>query len=76
MNPENPNRPTATPRTEGAVLTAAEFNSALDPKAARRKKRKGPKAQKTPEHLYAALIKSGEVRIERRKGKPPLIVWL
>lgn len=41
------------------------------------KRRKRANArQKTPEHLYAALIKAGQVRIVRRKGKAPLIEWL
>lgn len=41
----------------------------------KRRKRAGAR-QKTPEQLYAALIKSGDVRVVRRKGKPPLIEWL
>lgn len=33
-------------------------------------------AQVKPEVLYAALIKSGDVRVVRRRGKPPVIQWL
>ncbi|USN14160.1 hypothetical protein PAPPERLAPAPP_04860 [Brevundimonas phage vB_BpoS-Papperlapapp] len=41
------------------------------------KRRKRAKArQKTVEHLYADLIKAGIVRIERKKGQPPRIIWL
>ena len=39
--------------------------------------RKNPKHQiGTPEAIYADLIKAGLVKIVRRKGKPPQIVWL
>lgn len=38
--------------------------------------RKNPKAQMgTPEAIYAELIAAGIVKVVRRKGKPPLIVW-
>ncbi|UTU09518.1 hypothetical protein CcrBL47_gp232 [Caulobacter phage BL47] len=39
--------------------------------------RQNPKHQQPPpEVLYADLIKAGLVRIERRRGLPPLIIWL
>ena len=42
-----------------------------------RKRRKRANARtKTPEQVYATLIKEGVVRVVRRKGKPPLIVWV
>lgn len=41
----------------------------------KRRKRAGAR-QKTPEQIYAKLIAAGQVRIVRRKGKPPLIQWL
>lgn len=38
--------------------------------------RQNPKHQTpAPEVLYADLIKAGYVRVVRRRGKPPLIVW-
>lgn len=41
------------------------------------RQRKNPKHQtQTPEAIYADLIKAGLVKVVRRKGKPPLIVWL
>lgn len=36
----------------------------------------GPHQQKPPEVIYKALIKAGHVKIVRRRGKPPQIVWL
>lgn len=70
----------------GADTSGRDFmsfwNSAMpgnhDEKAKRRPKgRKRAKArQKTPEQVYAQLIKDGLVRVVRRKGKPPLIEWL
>lgn len=42
----------------------------------RRKKAKGLKRQKKVEDLYRAAIKAGEVKIIRKKGRPPEIVWL
>lgn len=44
------------------------------PKPRRRKRAKAK--QKTVEQLYADLIKAGHVRIERKKGHPPKIIWL
>lgn len=39
--------------------------------------KKNPKHQiAAPEVIYADLIKAGLVKVVRRKGKPPLIVWL
>jgi len=29
-----------------------------------------------PEEMYKDLIKAGLVKIERRRGKPPKIIWL
>lgn len=41
------------------------------------KPRKNPRHQlPPPEVLYAELIKLGLVRVERRRGKSPLIIWL
>lgn len=30
----------------------------------------------TPEHMFRTLIKRGTARIQRRRGKPPLLVFL
>lgn len=30
----------------------------------------------TPEKMYETLIRAGIIRIERRRFKPPLIVWV
>lgn len=38
------------------------------------KKRRGKK--RPPEEEYADLIKAGVVKIVRRRGKPPEIIWL
>lgn len=37
---------------------------------------KGKKRTPTLEEQYAELIKAGQVRIERRRGKPPRVIWL
>lgn len=59
-----------------AFLDAISNGSLQDLGRQRKRRAKGPKQQKTPEALYADLIKAGQVKIVRRKGKPPLIVWL
>lgn len=39
--------------------------------------RKNPKHQlPPPETLFADLIKMGLVKVVRRRGKPPEIIWL
>lgn len=35
-----------------------------------------PSRPEKVEKIYADLIKEGKVRIVRRKGRPPLIVWI
>ena len=59
-----------------AFLDAIASGGLQDLGRQRKRKAKGPKQQKTVEALYADLIREGKVRIERRRGKPPLIVWL
>ncbi|UTC28996.1 hypothetical protein MARCHEWKA_04840 [Brevundimonas phage vB_BpoS-Marchewka] len=60
-----------------AVIHANNASGSDDKPAPRPKRRKRAKArQKTVEHLYADLIKAGIVRIERKKGQPPKIIWL
>lgn len=35
-----------------------------------------PSRPEKVEKIYAELIKAGKVRIERRKGRPPKVIWL
>ncbi len=38
--------------------------------------RRNPRHQTpAPEEIYAELIALGMVRIERRRNKPPLVIW-
>lgn len=30
----------------------------------------------SPEETFAEFIKAGKVKIVRRRGKPPLVIWL
>lgn len=38
--------------------------------------RRGSKRTPKPEELFADAIKAGHVKVIRRRGKPPQIVWL
>ena len=59
-----------------AVSTHTNHPPAETP-APRPKRRKRARAkQPRVEQLYAELIKAGQVRIERRRGRPPKIIWL
>lgn len=58
--------------TANIPLPRAADDVPSKPRGSKRRKAKA----KTVEELYSDLIKAGIVRIERRKGKPPLIVWL
>lgn len=58
-------------------MTDPVANVPVPPPARPAKKRpKGSKRTKTVEEQYRALIKAGHVRIVRRRGKPPEIIWL
>lgn len=61
--------------TACAAYTNTPPGDPPQPPTPRRRKRAKAR-QKTVEHLYADLIKAGLVRIERKKGQPPKIVWL
>lgn len=60
--------------TAAGHTNQGEREGSLEPKSRRRKRAKAQ--QKSVDHLYADLIKAGLVRIERKKGRPPRIIWL
>jgi hypothetical protein len=72
----DPNAPPPAPIEHGP--TPAEVYAAQAAEYIRLQKAKPKGRKRTPkvEELYGALIKAGAVRIVRRKGRPPLIVWL
>ena len=62
--------------TAGGFTQAGNHDDTAKPPPKPRRRKRAKARQKTVEHLYADLIKAGIVRIERKKGHPPKIIWL
>lgn len=60
----------------GFAQASSAASAAIRLFGAAAEKFKGVKRTLKPELLYASLIKAGLVKVVRRRGKPPLIVWL
>lgn len=64
------------PPEKPPVIVAPGATTVRQTQRAMRGRGKGKKRTLRLEDQYAELIKAGQVRIERRRGKPPVVVWL
>lgn len=55
---------------------AGNFSSGLAEKPKPKRRKRAKAKQKTLEQQYAQLISAGVVRIERRRGRAPRVIWL
>lgn len=67
--------------TAQTIAEGTASNYSVAPRPASRAVRRAVKAKarrRTPsvDELYGALVRAGQVRIIRKKGQPPKIVWL
>ena len=60
----------------GSVRDFTVMHDRLKPLTRQAKTQVGSKRTLKPEIMYRDLIKAGIVKVERRRGQPPKIIWL
>jgi plasmid stabilization system protein ParE len=72
----DPNAPPPTPREREPTAAEVYDRKMREVVAAKRAKPKGRAHTPSLEETYRALIRAGQVRIIRKKGRAPVIQWL